>query len=79
VPRIAEQFVQYSVTTGRLVRILGRLPYYGGAAYDRVLWTSSSGDVLIVSAPQLRSGVGVLAGGHLSPLPWSRRNVTAAW
>jgi hypothetical protein len=62
------KIVQFSVQTGRAIRILWRSRYLAS-----LLWSSSSGDVLIVQAPATRSGkrwiIGVLHGGHLTPIP----------
>jgi len=72
--------------TGRLLRVLNRIPVYGD--YEQVLWASPSGQALIVTGTQQGTTVGpfnvgatagVLRQGRFTPIPWSDRTFAAAW
>jgi hypothetical protein len=62
------KIVQFSAQTGLAIRTLWR-----SRSVANVIWSSSSGDVLVVQAPATRNGrhmiIGVLHGSHLTPIP----------
>ena len=83
---VRQELVTFSARTGRLLRVLNRIPVYGD--YEQVLWASPSGQALIVSGTQHGTTVGpfnvgatagVLRQGRFTPIPWSDRTFAAAW
>jgi hypothetical protein len=64
-------FLEYSTATGKLIHVLGhRTIDNAGALAINVLWSNSSGSVLIVAIPNQGSGeVGVLSGNSFTRLP----------
>lgn len=88
VSSVRQELVTFSARTGELLRVLNRIPVYGNYNYERVLWASRTGQVLIVSGTQPGATVGslgtgatagVLSHGRFSPIPWSGRTFAAAW
>ena len=74
------RITEFSARTGQVVRTAGDWVYAGTAGGQQVLWSNRSGSTLIVLAPATSptSGkiltnppwaVGVLSGGHITPLP----------
>jgi hypothetical protein len=74
------RITEFSARTGQVVRVAGDWVYADGAGGQQVLWSNRSGNTLIVLAPATSptSGkvltdppwaVGVLSGGHITPLP----------
>jgi hypothetical protein len=85
---VRQELVTFSARTGKLLHVLNLIPVYGNYNYERVLWASRTGQVLIVSGTQPGTTVGslgtgatagVLSHGHFSPIPWSDRTFAAAW
>ena len=83
---VSQKLVTFSASTGTLLRTLNHIPVHGG--YQRVLWTSPSAQLLIVSGTQpgptvgsfnLGHSAGILSDGGFTPLPWSSRTLAAAW
>ena len=86
VSSVRQELVTFSARTGKVLRVLNRIPVYGN--YEQVLWASPTGQVLIVSGTQPGTTVGslgtgatagVLSHGHFTPIPWSDRIFAAAW
>jgi hypothetical protein len=67
----ATGFFEYSTMTGKVTRILGRWRFGNvGALAVGVLWSDSSGRVLIGVVPDGGAGrVGVISGNAFTPLP----------
>ena len=79
VSSVRQELVTFSARTGKLLRVLNRIPVYGN--YEQVLWASPSGQVLIVSGTQPGTTVGslgtgatagVLRHGRFTPIPLVR-------
>jgi hypothetical protein len=83
IPTTELRITEFSVSTGKPVRLLDPWQFSGSGAVSRqdVLWTNSSGSTLIVESPPgkdpaghiVRHGIrpvaGVLTGGQFTPLP----------
>jgi hypothetical protein len=71
--RTGNEFQQFSVATGRKIRVLWPVPF--DAPVDVAIWSNSSGSVLVVAAPPTRNGTshnsvfGVLSGDHFVKIP----------
>jgi hypothetical protein len=85
-----QELAEFSAQTGKLLRILNRMPVWNYVDFEQVLWTSPSGDSLLVSDTRpyhgrrraffLLNGAGVLTGGHFTPLRgWSLDTMAAAF
>jgi hypothetical protein len=75
-PIVREQLAKFSAVTGRLTAILDNPPVIG--AYEQVLYTDATGNVLVVSYARTGSA-GILRGGAYTPIPWTPQTSTAAW
>ena len=65
-------FAEYSTTTGKVTRVLGRWtfgPAQVGALAINVFWSNASGSVLIGVIPEGMGKLGVISGGTFIPLP----------
>ncbi len=72
------EFREYSTATGKIVRVLGHwiIPRAGNLVIN-VLWSNSSGSLLIGAIPTTGTGrVGVISGNSFTPLP-GQANSTA--
>jgi hypothetical protein len=67
------EFIEYSVASGKVARILGYWKFGNvGALAVKVLWSNASGSVLIGVIPDSGDGrVGVISGNEFTPLPAS--------
>jgi hypothetical protein len=67
------EFIEYSVATGKVARVLGRWTFGSvGALSVEVLWSNASGSLLIGVIPDGGGGrVGVISGNEFTPLPLS--------
>jgi hypothetical protein len=85
-----QELTQFSARTGKLLRVLNRMPVWNFVDFEQVLWASPSGHSLLVSdtvpyqgrrrAFFLLNDAGVLTGHHFTPLPrWSLDTMAAAW
>jgi hypothetical protein len=81
------KLAEFSASTGKLLRVLNHLPV---SNFKQVMWSSPSGQALLVSnttpyqgrrsAFLLLNDAGVLTGQHFAPLPhWSLDTLAAAW
>lgn len=84
--RVTQELVTFSASTGALLRTLNSIPVHG--RYQKVLWASSSAELLIVSGTQpgptvasinLGYNAGILSNECFTPIPWSNRTFAAAW
>ncbi len=73
---VREALVTVSVATGR-VTTLNNLKAVGN--YEQVLWTSTSGNVLVVSYARAGTSAGILRGDRYTAIPWDPHIATAAW
>jgi hypothetical protein len=85
-----QELAEFSARTGKLLRVLNRLPVLDFAGFERVLWASPSGHSLLVgnTVPYrsrhrdffLLNDAGVLTGHQFTPLRhWSIDTLAAAW
>jgi hypothetical protein len=72
-----EELAEFSAATGRMTAVLNDLAVIG--APEQVLWTNSSGSVLVVAGVRAGTGAGILRGGGYTPIPWTPQTVAAAW
>jgi len=78
-PRLGAQtgFIEYSTATGKVARVLGHWAFGRGALAD-VLWSNTSGSVLIGVIPGGDNArVGVISGNEFTPLPGTA--LAATW
>ena len=70
-------FIEYSTATGKVARVLGHWAFGRGALVD-VLWSDTSGSVLIGVIPGGDNArVGVISGNEFTPLPGTA--LAATW
>ena len=85
-----QELAEFSARTGKLLRVLNRMPVWNFVDFEQVLWAGPSGRALIVAnttpyrgprrAYFLLNNAGVLTGHHFAPLPhWSLDTLAAAW
>jgi hypothetical protein len=73
-----QQLVRLSASTGQPMVVLNQLPVRQGG-YEQVLWTSASGQRLIVTGTEPGASAGILDGRHFTAIPWTSGVLTAAW
>jgi hypothetical protein len=66
------------VATGR-VTVLNDLNVLAGYQYEQVMYSSATGNVLVVSGVRKGKTAGILRGDKYTPIPWDRHIVTAIW
>ena len=85
-----QELAEFSTHTGKLVRVINRMPVWNWVDFEQVLWASPSGHTLLVSDTKpyhgrrraffLLNDAGLLTGHHFTPLPnWSLDTMAAAW
>lgn len=85
-----QELAEFSAHTGKLLRLLNRMPVWNYVDFEQVLWASPSGKSLLVSDTKPYAGhrraffllndAGVLTGGRFTPLPhWPLNTLAAAW
>jgi hypothetical protein len=85
-----QELAEFSTRTGKLLRVVNRIPVWNFADFEQVLWASPSGHALLVSDAKpyhgkrraffLLNDAGVLTGQHFTPLRhWSLNTMAAAW
>ncbi|MGH3408834.1 MAG: hypothetical protein ACRDRJ_41020 [Streptosporangiaceae bacterium] len=74
----SQELVRLSATTGRPTAVLNELPVRQGS-FEQVLWTSASGQTLIVTGTDGGASAGVLQDHHYTPIPWTPGVLSAAW
>jgi hypothetical protein len=75
--RVRQELVKFSAATGTETAILNHLRIYGN--YERVLWTSGSGHVLVIAGARPGASAGIFHGDRYTPIPWSAGILAAAW
>jgi hypothetical protein len=71
-------FIEYSTATGKVARVLGQWAFGRGGALADVLWSNTSGSVLIGVIPGGDNArVGVISGNEFTPLPGTA--LAATW
>ena len=73
-----DRLLKISVATGR-VTVLNDLNILAGYQYEQVMYSSASGNVLVVSGVRKGKTAGILRGDRYTPIPWDRHIVTAIW
>jgi hypothetical protein len=85
-----QEIAEFSAHTGKLLRVINRMPVWNWVDFEQVLWASPSGHTLLVSDTKpyhgrrraffLLNEAGVLTGHHFTPLRhWSLNTMAAAW
>jgi hypothetical protein len=75
--RVRQELVKFSAVTGTETAILNHLRIYGN--YERVLWTSGSGRVLVIAGARPGASAGIFHGDRYTAIPWSAGILAAAW
>ena len=75
---ISQELIRLSPATGRPTAVLNELPVRQGS-FEQVLWTSASGQTLIVTGIDGGASAGILQGRHYTPIPWTPGVLSAAW
>ncbi len=75
---ISQELIRLSAATGRPTAVLNALPVRQGS-FEQVLWTSASGQTLIVTGADGAASAGILQDRHYTPIPWTPGVLSAAW
>lgn len=75
---VRDRLLKVSVATGR-VTVLNDLNILAGYQYEQVMYSSTTGSVLVVSGVRKGKTAGILRGDRYTPIPWDRHIVTAIW
>jgi hypothetical protein len=75
---ITQELIRLSAATGRPTAVLNALPVRQGS-FEQVLWTSASGQTLIVTGADGGASAGILQDRHYTPIPWTPGVLSAAW
>ena len=75
---ISQELIRLSAATGRPTAVLNALPVRQGS-FEQVLWTSASGQTLIVTGADGGASAGILQDRHYTPIPWTPGVLSAAW
>ena len=76
--KVRDRLLKISVATGR-VTVLNDLNILAGYQYEQVMYSSATGNVLVVSGARKGKTAGILRGDRYTPIPWDRHIVTAIW
>ena len=76
--KVRDRLLKISVATGR-VTVLNDLNILAGYQYEQVMYSSATGNVLVVSGVRKGKTAGILRGDRYTPIPWDRHIVTAIW
>jgi hypothetical protein len=76
--KVRDRLLKISVATGR-VTVLNDLNVLAGYQYEQVMYSSATGNVLIVSGARKGKTAGILRGHRYTPIPWDRHIATAIW
>jgi hypothetical protein len=80
--KLREQLVKFSTVTGKVTAILNDLNLMNNnqfQGYEQVLYTNTTGSVLVVSYARPGMSTGILHGGAYTPIPWDPHTAIAAW
>jgi hypothetical protein len=75
---ISQELIRLSPTTGQPTAVLNELPVRQGS-FEQVLWTSASGQTLIVTGIDGSASAGILRDHRYLPIPWTPGVLSAAW
>ncbi len=75
---ISQELIRLSPATGQPTAVLNELPVRQGS-FEQVLWTSASGQTLIVTGIDGGASAGILQDRHYTPIPWTPGVLSAAW
>jgi hypothetical protein len=74
---IRQRLVKISAATGKVTATLSSPRV--GVEYEQLLYTSTTGNVLVVSYARPGNSAGILRDGTYTPIPWSQQTIAAAW
>jgi hypothetical protein len=73
---VRQELVKVSTATGQVTK-LNNFKVVG--LYEQILYTSSTGNVLVVTYARPGMSAGILRDGKYTPIPWTNQTTTAAW
>lgn len=76
--QVRDRLLKVSVATGR-VTVVNDENVLAGYWYEQVMYTSYTGNVLVVSGARRGSSAGILRGDSYTPILWNSRTASAAW
>jgi hypothetical protein len=76
--KVRDRLLKVSVATGR-VTVVNDLNILAGYQYEQVMYSSATGNVLVVSGARKGNTAGILRGNRYTPIPWDRHIATAIW
>jgi hypothetical protein len=74
---VRQELVTISAATGKVTAILNSPRI--GTDYEQLLYTSTTGNVLVVSYARPGNSAGILRDGRYTPIPWNQQTIAAAW
>jgi hypothetical protein len=74
---IWQRLVKISAATGKVTATLNSPRI--GVDYEQILYTNTTGNVLVVSYARPGNSAGILRDGTYTPIPWTKQTTTAAW
>jgi hypothetical protein len=74
---IRQRLVKISAATGKVTATLNSPRI--GTDYEQILYTNTTGNVLVVSYAHPGNSAGILRDGRYTPIPWSQQTTAAAW
>jgi len=80
--KLGEQLVKFSAATGKVTAILNDLNLINNTqfqGYEQVLYTNTTGSVLVVGYLRPGTSAGILHGDTYTPIPWDPHTAIAAW
>jgi hypothetical protein len=77
VPPPRQRLVTISAATGKVTATLNS-PRIGNY-YEQILYTNTTGHVLVVSWARPGNSAGILRDGTYTPIPWNQQTIAAAW
>jgi hypothetical protein len=77
VPPPRQRLVKISAATGKVTATLNS-PRIGNY-YEQLLYTNTTGNVLVVSYARPGNSAGILRDGTYTPIPWNTQTIVAAW
>jgi hypothetical protein len=74
---VRQRLVMISTATGKVTATLNSPRI--GTDYEQLLYTSTTGNVLVVSYARPGNSAGILRDGRYTPIPWNQQTIAAAW
>jgi hypothetical protein len=74
---VRQELVTISAATGKVTAILNSPKI--GVYYEQILYTNTTGNVLVVSYARPGNSAGILRDGTYTPIPWNTQTIVAAW